>query len=96
MLALFAAKLTPSARPPTPALIESLQELVQARDSAIAKQTALKNQRAVAESVFLCRQLAQRKAPKSALIAVARKLLVLANALRSQNRLWQTAPPNHA
>jgi hypothetical protein len=29
-------------------------------------------------------------------VAVARKLLILANTLVSQNRLWQHQPPCHA
>lgn len=36
------------------------------------------------------------KAKKLALIAVARKLLVLANALITDNRLWNDQPPHHA
>lgn len=60
MLALFAANLAPAAKPPTPALVETLQELVQARDSAVGEQTALKNQRASAQAPFLRRHLEQR------------------------------------
>jgi transposase len=36
------------------------------------------------------------KPPKVALIAVARKLALLANALIEQDRTWQTQAPNHA
>ncbi|HUE45103.1 MAG TPA: IS110 family transposase, partial [Aestuariivirgaceae bacterium] len=36
------------------------------------------------------------KKPKVALTAVMRKLLVLANTLISQGRLWQPKPPIHA
>lgn len=36
------------------------------------------------------------KAPKAALIAVARKLVVLANTLISQDRMWQPKPPAYA
>jgi transposase len=42
---------------------------------------------------FYLRLLDRGKAKKLALIAVARKLLVLANALVSQNRLWATINP---
>ena len=41
---------------------------------------------------FYQRLIAAGKAPKSALIAVAQKLLLLANTLVSQNRLWQPNP----
>jgi transposase len=60
MLALFAANLAPPARPPAPAAIEELKELVQARNSAVGERTALKNQLASAETAFLRRQLKRR------------------------------------
>jgi transposase len=60
MLAVFAAKLGNAARPPAPELVEALQELVQARTSAVEEQTALANQRKNAETVFLRRQLGRR------------------------------------
>lgn len=60
MLALFAASLTPTARPPAAKLIEVLKELVQARVSAVDEQTALRNQLASAETGFLRRQLKRR------------------------------------
>ena len=60
MLALFAASLTPAARPPAPVAVEALKELVQARESAVGEATALKNQRASAETVFLRRHLSGR------------------------------------
>jgi hypothetical protein len=37
LLALFAASLAPAARPPAPAAVEALKQLVQARDSAITE-----------------------------------------------------------
>ena len=43
--------------------------------------------------VFYQRLRAAQKPPKCALIAVARKLLVLANTLIAQNRMWQPNPP---
>jgi transposase len=60
MLALFASNLAPSAKPPLSQAIEDLKELVQARDSAVAEQTALQNQRASATTAFLRRQLKRR------------------------------------
>jgi transposase len=45
---------------------------------------------------FYARLRASGKAPKPALIAVARKLAVLANTLLSENRLWQLQAPKHA
>ena len=62
MLALFAMSLTPTARPPAPETFDMIRELVQARDSAVAEQTALSNQRTAAETAFLRRQLASRLA----------------------------------
>ena len=60
MLALFAASLTPEARPPAPVAVEALKELVQARESAVAEATGLKNQRTSAETAFLRRHLTGR------------------------------------
>ena len=60
LLALFAASLTPAARPPAPEVVEALKELVQARESAVAEATGLKNQRASAETAFLQRHLTAR------------------------------------
>jgi transposase len=44
---------------------------------------------------FYQRLTANGKQPKAALVAVARKLLVLANTLLAQNRLWQPAAPQN-
>jgi transposase len=46
--------------------------------------------------IFYRRLIANGKAPKAALIAVARKLLVLANTLITQNRTWQPTAPKPA
>jgi transposase len=46
--------------------------------------------------IFYRRLIAHGKAPKAALIAVARKLLLLANVLISQNRIWQPVAPQNA
>jgi len=45
---------------------------------------------------FYRRLIAAGKPPKLALIAAARKLVILANTLISQNRTWQPRMPNHA
>lgn len=47
-------------------------------------------------STFYKRLRANGRVAKVALIAVARKLVVLANTLIAENRPWQTIPPNHA
>jgi transposase len=60
VLALFAALMAPPVRPPAPRALEQLAELVGARDSAVAEQTALKNQLAAATDSFLVRQLERR------------------------------------
>lgn len=60
MLAAFADSLGNAARPPAPEVIEQLQELVQARVSAVEEQTALANQRKSAQTAFLRRQLERR------------------------------------
>jgi len=45
---------------------------------------------------FFERLIANGKPPKAAIIAVARKLVVLANVLVSENRIWQLHAPKHA
>ena len=60
VLALFAAMMAPSCRAPAPQALEALQELVTARDSAVAEQTAVKNQFGTVEGSFIKRQLARR------------------------------------
>ncbi len=60
VLAQFALVMAPPVRPLAPQVLEELQELVTARQSAVAEATALKNQRGAAESVFLKAQLARR------------------------------------
>ena len=60
VLAMFAAMMAPSCRAPAPQALEALQELVTARDSAVAEQTSLKNQLGTAEGGFIKRQLARR------------------------------------
>jgi transposase len=60
VLALFAAIMTPSVRPPAPQILAELAELVTARMSAVEAQTALKNQRSAATVKFLQRQLDRR------------------------------------
>jgi transposase len=60
VLARFAAVIAPAERAPLPESLEALKELVTARTSAVAEQTALKNQSAAAQNAFLKRQLARR------------------------------------
>lgn len=60
VLANFAAVMTPAVRTPAPEVMESLAELVTARTSAVAEETALKNQLSAASTVFLKRQLDRR------------------------------------
>ena len=45
---------------------------------------------------FYQRMIAAGKPPKLAIIAIARKLAVLANTLISQNRMWLPVAPKHA
>jgi transposase len=47
-------------------------------------------------AAFYRRLRAAGKKPKVALTAVMRKLVVLANTLLRQDRLWQPQPPLHA
>jgi transposase len=60
VLAMFAAMMAPSCRPPAPEALEVMKELVTARTSAVAEETSLKNQLAAAAGNFLKRQLARR------------------------------------
>lgn len=60
VLAQFAAVMAPGVRPPAPELMQELAELVRARDSSVAEETALKNQLSAATVTFLKRQLDRR------------------------------------
>jgi transposase len=60
VLAMFAAMMTPACRAPAPQTLVAMQELVTARASAVAEQTALKNQLSAATESFLKRQLTRR------------------------------------
>lgn len=60
VLAQFAAVMNPAVRAPAPELMQELAELVQARESAVAEQTALKNQLSATTGTFLKRQLKKR------------------------------------
>ena len=57
MLAIMGQALDPQARPPAPAEIEALQELVRARSAAIQDLTALRNRRTAAHMPFLKTEL---------------------------------------
>jgi len=60
VLAQFAAVMAPAVRPPAPEVMQELAELVQAREAAVAEETALKNQLSAAAGSFLKRQLKRR------------------------------------
>jgi len=60
VLAQFAAVMAPAVRAPAPQVLEELAELVTARASAVAEETALKNQLSAAIHPFLKRQLGRR------------------------------------
>ncbi len=60
VLAQFAAVMAPAVRTPASEVMEELAELVTARASAVAEQTALKNQLSTATGIFLKRQLGRR------------------------------------
>jgi len=60
MLALLAETLSPQAKAPASEAVEALQELVAARDSAVAEKTALENQLDGSSTLFLRRQLKAR------------------------------------
>lgn len=57
MLALMAEKLDPRATEPAPEAVEELQELVRARDAAVAERTALMNRRGEAKIAALQAEL---------------------------------------
>jgi transposase len=60
VLAEFAAVMAPAVRAPAPEAMQELAELVRARDSAVAEQTALRNQLSAAAGTFLKHQLKRR------------------------------------
>jgi len=60
VLAMFAVTMNPSCRPPTPQVIEDMQELVTARANAVEEETSLQNQFGAAQTTFLKRQLTRR------------------------------------
>ncbi|MBV9754553.1 MAG: IS110 family transposase [Hyphomicrobiales bacterium] len=61
MLAMMGFMLGNEAKPPDPKIIEELKELVQARASAVAEQTSLRNQSGSAQVAFVRRQLEKRQ-----------------------------------
>jgi len=62
LLAIMAESLEPRAIAPAPEQLEALQEIVRARQAAIADQTALSNQRAASQTAFLKAELGRRLA----------------------------------
>lgn len=65
VLALFAAVMTPTARPLASEVLQNLAELVTAREGAVAQGTALKNQLSATSGKFLQRHLKRRIARNS-------------------------------
>jgi transposase len=96
VLAQFAAVMAPSRYTPAPHLLEELQELVTARNSAVGEETSLKNQLAVAETAFLKRQLARRilrlKADLKALEAQCRKRIDTDQGLAKRYEILTSIP----
>jgi transposase len=68
LLALMAESLKPSAAAPMPEAMESLQELVRARQAAVDEQTALLNRIGASVCAFVKRELARRRAAAAASI----------------------------
>lgn len=62
VLAQFARAMNPTLRPPAPEALEELNELIGAREAAVAEQTALKNQLSAATSGFVIANLRPRLA----------------------------------
>lgn len=60
ILAVLAESLAPKAKPPAPESLEELQELVRARQAAVADVTALTNQQGESKAEILKRELARR------------------------------------
>lgn len=60
ILAVLAESLAPKAKPPAPENLEELQELVRARQAAVADVTALTNQQGESKAAILKRELARR------------------------------------
>jgi transposase len=69
VLAILAESIAPKARPPAPESLEELQELVRARQAAVADVTALTNQRGESRSSVLKHELARRIRATEASIA---------------------------
>jgi len=76
VLARFASVMEPAVRPPAPEAMQELAELVRARDSATAEETALKNQLSAANGTFLKHQLRARiTRAASDIAALAKEIL---------------------
>src|SRR5580658_814024 len=69
VLAMMAESLEPKATAPTPEDLEAMQEIVRARQAAIADQTALSNQRLASQTAFLKAELSRRLKTLAASIA---------------------------
>lgn len=68
-LALMAASLKPAPVAPAPELMETLQELLRARQAAVDEQTALVNRAGASASAFVKRELTRRRNAVAASIA---------------------------
>jgi transposase len=69
VLAMMAESLEPKATAPTPEDLEAMQEIVRARQAAVADQTALSNQRLASQTAFLKAELSRRLKTLAASIA---------------------------
>ena len=74
ILAVLAESLAPKAKPPAPDILEELQELVRARQAAVADLTALTNQSGESKTVVLKRELARRARPPKPPSRVSRSI----------------------
>jgi len=75
VLAILAESLAPKAKPPAPETLEELQELVRAREAAVADLTALTNQQGESKTAILRRELARRiKATQASIARLAAEI----------------------
>lgn len=96
MLAVMGAALDPQARPPVPAELEALQELVRARSAATGDLTRLKNRHAAAQTPFLRaelrRQIDNLKRSIARLSAEIERRIAAEPALDRRHRILMSIP----
>ncbi len=96
VLAMFAVMMAPPARAPSSEMLEVLQELITARDSAVAEETALRNQRSAAQARFLkphfARRIAQLKSHIKALEKECLRLIKTDDALARRFAILLSVP----